>query len=71
MKRKKMNLADIQGRLSRDEMKKIFAGTDPETPGDDIGAGGTCKICTVDWCKGLCYCSSGMSSCPSSCSGSC
>ena len=62
MKNEKMSLGNIQGKLSRAEMKNIMAGS---------GTGGSCKVCQENWCKGLCYCSSGLGQCGSTCSGSC
>lgn len=65
MKSKKMSLANLQGKLSRAEMKSIKGGL--IAPG-----GGTCKICTENWCKGQCYCSSAMGQCSgTTCTGSC
>ena len=61
MKTKKMSLANIQGKLSRTEMKNIMAGS---------GTGGTCKLSNND--SRLCYCSTGMGQCSgTTCSGSC
>ncbi len=40
MQTKKMSLANIQGKLSRAEMKKIMAGS-----GDTSGCGGYLSIC--------------------------
>jgi hypothetical protein len=62
METTKMSLVNIQGKLSRAEMKNIMAGS---------GTGGSCKVCQESWCKGLCYCSSGLGQCGSTCSGSC
>ena len=64
-----MKKFEMLGRsLSKGEMKKIMGGNDEVlTPSGDTTAceqgGGTCKTCTVDWCKGLKYCSNGMGMC--------
>ena len=62
MKTTKMSLTNILGRLSRTEMKMNMAGSG-STCYCSCGGGGTFKVCTVNWCKGLCYCFSGMGQC--------
>lgn len=61
MKTKKMSLANIQGKLSRTEMKNIMAGSGSGCGGScDYGSTkGTCKVAS----NGGCYCSSGMGQC--------
>jgi len=64
MQPKKMSLANIQGKLSREEMKNIMAGS-----GFDGGCGDSCSgSCTFSdgssgTCRasdsGKCYCASG------------
>lgn len=72
MKTTKVSLANIQGKLSRAEMKNIMAGS-----GSDSGCSGNCNYqwkdakgvshTTAGTCNttqnGLCYCSSGGGSC--------
>ena len=58
----KMSLCNIQGKLSRTEMKNIMAGSGSSCS-SSCPQNGTCKTCTETWCKGLCYCSNGLGSC--------
>lgn len=70
MKTKKMSLANIQGKLSRAEMKKIMAGVAAPTCSGSCdftwtGPNGQ-KITTPGTCMSsgsLCYCSSGEGQC--------
>ena len=54
MKTKKMSLANIQGKLSRNEMKNIMAGSDADCGGSSTCVpgqpcyGGTCKAINYD-----------------------
>lgn len=67
MKQQKLNLATMQGKLSRDEMKNILGGVvEPlECSGscdvtiDGVVKKGTCKTTS----NSLCYCSSGLGQC--------
>lgn len=54
-KMKKMSLANIQGKLSRAEMKKIMGGSDSD-PYGDIGDGDTCGSYTCGSCANMCKC---------------
>jgi natural product precursor len=64
MKLKKMSLANMQGKMSRSEMKTIMGGSSSCSGTCNYNTTpGTCKVCEVDWCKGLCYCSNGIGSC--------
>lgn len=62
----KMSLANIQGKLSRTDMKNIMAGKTSGTCSGSCAVGttaGTCKVCTETWCAGNCYCSNGIGIC--------
>jgi len=63
MKREKMSLSNLQGKLSRSEMKIIMAGSGCSGSCNWGTVTGTCSICQVNWCKGLCYCSNGIGRC--------
>ncbi|GGB11610.1 hypothetical protein [Puia dinghuensis] len=55
MKTVKLSLANIQGKLTREEMKNIMAGS-----------GANCRTSGQ-----YCYCSNGIGTCGSGCSGAC
>lgn len=60
-----MSLVNIQGKLSRTEMKNIMAGSGSCSASCNYGSTpGTCKVCVEQWCLGRCYCSNGMGTCP-------
>ena len=64
MQTKKMSLSNMEGKLSRTEMKNIMAGSAGCSGSCNYGSTpGTCKICVEAWCKGRCYCSNGMGVC--------
>lgn len=60
---KKMSFENIQGTLSRDEMRKIMAGSGPEVCGICTKFSGASETCMTDpllggacmGCEGLCY----------------
>ena len=60
MKTKKMSLANIQGKLSRTEMKNIMAGS-----GGTPGCGTSCAptLCHNNNSTGNCYCDGTETSC--------
>ena len=67
MKTKKMSLANIQGKLSRAEMKNIMAGLGdpfgcPTTFTSSCSSGNNCRCC---WGSGNDqYCTSAKNTCP-------
>lgn len=63
MQTKKMSLANIQGKLSRAEMKNIMAGS-PISPAQP-GCGTSCapKLCHNDNSTGTCYCDGTSTKC--------
>jgi hypothetical protein len=65
MNGKKMSFANIKNMLSKDEMKKISGGSGSSANCSTLKCtqGGVCRMCEVQWCYGLCYCSNGLSPC--------
>lgn len=53
MKQTKMNLANLQGKLSRNEMKNIMAGDNPG--GGNIGCSAQCEGTCSYVCLGTTY----------------
>lgn len=54
MKTKKLNFSEMKNALSRDEMKKIMAGSDGICPSKRCSCDGGIKYCCDGDCTGLC-----------------